>query len=79
MCGDHAKPHVGIGSTGLRKAFGFEQSPGAKQRYLGEDRLVRDVELEVSDGFAIGRPPVRGSDFELFGVDPVEFAVQQGV
>src|ERR1700679_767823 len=37
------------------------------------------VHLEVGDGFGVGRPEVVAADVELFEVDPVDLAVEEGV
>ena len=38
---------------------------------------MRNIELHVRDVFRVGRPPIGRAQFQLFGINPIQLAVQQ--
>ena len=75
----NADAHFGIGIAGFGITLRLEQAVRVEQRHLGKDGFARDIELEVSDRTAVGRPPVRGIEIEFLGIDPVRLAVEQSI
>ena len=69
--------HVRIRRSGLRIALGLGECAQSSERYLGIDKLARDIELHIRDALGIGRPPVSRTQIQLFGIDPIQFAIQQ--
>ncbi len=77
--GDDADADGGVGVTGLGVALVVDGGVGGDpvgDGILGDFGLIH---LEVGDGFGVGRPEVVAADVELFEVDPVDFAVEEGV
>ena len=76
--GDHAQADIGVGIAGLGIALRFID--GAQRQEVGVriERLAAHVELQIGDLLGIGRPPVRGGEVELLGIDPIEAGVPQG-
>ena len=73
---DDADADSGIGVAGLGIALLIDGGVGGDP--IG-DGICGDfvfVHFEVGDGGGIGRPCVIGADFELFSVDPIDFAVE---
>ena len=66
-----------LARAGLRIAFGLGEGAQSGERYLGIDKLVRDIELHVGDALRIGRPPISRAQIQLFGIHPIHFAIQQ--
>ena len=69
--------HVGVVLAGLRIAFRLIDGANAQHVFVRINRLAAAVELEIGDGFRIGRPPESGRKIELFGIHPIEAAVDQ--
>ena len=77
--GDDADADGGVGVAGLRVALVVDGGVGGDP--VG-DGVLGDfgfVHLEVGDGFGVGRPEVVAANVELFEVDPVDLAVEEGV
>jgi hypothetical protein len=57
--------------------LGLGEGAQSGKRGLGIDKLVRDIELHVGDALGIGRPPIGRAQFQLLGIHPIRFAIQQ--
>ena len=76
--GDDAQANIGVGVAGLGVPLRFVH--GAQRQEVGVriERLAAHVELQVGDLLGVGRPPVRGGEVELLGINPIEAGVPQG-
>ena len=76
--GNNADSHIGVGIAGFGVALRLELCARGEKVDLREDGLTADIELQVGDPRGVGRPPVGGTEVQLFGIDPIGLAVEEG-